>query len=114
ALRARRLRVDRPCQFHAGDHLCGIYQAAVAPGSEPVIRTIPLRALAESAPPVMAMLYIPPSRDPSRDPILAGRIAALMAAGGPAPTRPGSGSCEPGARRGRPRSRPASPPRRHV
>jgi precorrin-6B methylase 1 len=82
------LLVDRLCQFHPHDHICYTYQAAVYPGSEPLIRPAAIRALAQSIPPAMSTLYIPPSRTPTPDPILAGRIASIANGGGrAAPTK---------------------------
>lgn len=83
-LSALSLLVNRLCQFHPPDHICYTYQAAVYPGSEPVIRSAPIRLLAQSAPPAMSTLYIPPSRVPTPDPILAGRIASMVNSSQPA------------------------------
>jgi hypothetical protein len=77
-LSALPLLADRLCQFYPPDHSCTVYQAGVYPGSPPLIRSTPIQALAQSAPPLMSMLYIPPSRAPIADPILANRIQATM------------------------------------
>ena len=41
--------VERLCRFHPPDHICYVYEAAVYPGMEPLIRTTPLGALTSLA-----------------------------------------------------------------
>jgi uncharacterized protein YabN with tetrapyrrole methylase and pyrophosphatase domain len=69
--------IDRLVQFYPPDHACWLYQASVAPGSEPLIRVTTIRALDRSAPPIMSTLYVPPSRERIPDPILADRIPTI-------------------------------------
>jgi hypothetical protein len=69
--------VERLCEIYPPDHACYLYQAGVAPGSEPLIRETTIGALGRSAPPMMSTLYIPPCGARVTDPVLAGRIPTI-------------------------------------
>ncbi|MGP0062680.1 MAG: SAM-dependent methyltransferase [Isosphaeraceae bacterium] len=82
------LLVGRLCRFYPPDHICYLYQAAVYPGSEPLVRASPIAALPHSSLTAMTTLYVPPSRAPVLDPTFADRLNAMTDAGGrPGPVR---------------------------
>jgi hypothetical protein len=76
------LLVDRLGELYPPEHECYLYQAAVAPGSEPSIDRTTIPGLARSSPPAMSTIYIPPTRAAVADP---SRIDAVAAGAG----RPG-------------------------
>jgi uncharacterized protein YabN with tetrapyrrole methylase and pyrophosphatase domain len=81
-LSALPLLVGRLCQFYPPDHIGYLYQAAVYPGSDPVVQAAPIGALPQCSPSAMTTLYIPPSRAPILDPMFADRLNAMISAGG--------------------------------
>ena len=76
--------MERLCQLYPPDHDCYLYQAGVAPGSEPLIQKTTIQGLAQSAPPMMATVYIPPARAPVADPVRVDRIPAIAGPAEPA------------------------------
>ena len=59
--------VQKLCRFYPAQHPVYIYEAALFPGVEPVIRGLPLFALPQAQVTTMSTLYIPPAFQPAPD-----------------------------------------------
>jgi uncharacterized protein YabN with tetrapyrrole methylase and pyrophosphatase domain len=68
--RAMPLLVQRLAQFYPLYHLITVYEAAMFPGTEPMIARIPLYSLSEFPITAAMTLYIPPARTRVPDPML--------------------------------------------
>lgn len=62
--------VQRLAQFYSPSHPVTVYEAAVLPGTNPMISTIPLYALAVFPVTAAMTLYIPPARTRTPDPAM--------------------------------------------
>jgi uncharacterized protein YabN with tetrapyrrole methylase and pyrophosphatase domain len=67
-LRALPLLVQRLSEFYPPGHEVIVYEAALLPGCEPIIRRIPLYALNQFVVTAASTLYIPPARPATPDP----------------------------------------------
>lgn len=68
--RAMPLLVQRLTQFYPLSHPVAVYQAAMLPGTEPIIAQIPLYSLSEFPITAGMTLYIPPARTRVPDPAM--------------------------------------------
>ena len=66
-LSALHILVERLYEFYSPDHHVFVYEAAIYFGGEPMIKRMPLRALADSEFPTMATLCIPPGQATTPD-----------------------------------------------
>jgi len=73
-LSALPLLVERLCQYYSPDHMTCVYEAAVYPGCDPVIKWVPIRQLEEAGLSAVSTLYVPPSRKPTPDPAICSRL----------------------------------------
>ncbi len=71
------LLMERLSQFYPSTHYAIVYEAAVYPGCDPVIRQIPLFSLPWAGVTAISTLCIPPARAPVPDANILGRLAAL-------------------------------------
>jgi siroheme synthase len=74
---------ERLGRFHPPDHVGTAYRAPVFPGREPEIIAVAIRDLAATPLPAMSTLYIPPSATRAPDPMILGRMRAMIAGDGP-------------------------------
>jgi hypothetical protein len=66
-LNAMPLLLERLLQHYPPEHEVYIYEAAIFPGCEPVIRRVPLIYLGQSGLSAISTLYLPPSQPPNLD-----------------------------------------------
>jgi uncharacterized protein YabN with tetrapyrrole methylase and pyrophosphatase domain len=69
--------VQRLAQFYPVSHLITVYEAAVLPGTKPMIATIPLYELAQFPVTAAMTLYIPPAKTRIADPTML-RLVSLL------------------------------------
>lgn len=85
-LSALPLLIERLLEMYPLGHVAFVYEAAVYPGCEPVIKPVPIERLAEAGLSAISTLYIPPAQAPSPDPLLYQRLSVATAAGTPSST----------------------------
>jgi uncharacterized protein YabN with tetrapyrrole methylase and pyrophosphatase domain len=71
------LLLERLLQIYPPGHVVYLYEAAVFPGCEPVIRPVPLYALGQEPLTAGYTLYIPPAFPTAADPVIYARMKAL-------------------------------------
>ena len=72
------LLLERFRQYYPENHQAIVYEAAVYPGCNPVIRQIPLFSLPWAGVTAMSTLCIPPARAPYSDPSIRARLNQYM------------------------------------
>jgi uncharacterized protein YabN with tetrapyrrole methylase and pyrophosphatase domain len=82
-LSALPLLLERLFQYYPPDHVVYLYEAAVFPECEPVIRPVPLHSLGQQAMTAGYTLYIPPAFAPRADPVMYARMKAMAPASSP-------------------------------
>ena len=111
---------ERLAQFHPPDHICTAYRASLFPGRAPEVVAVTVRELATTPLPPLSTLYIPPSAAREPDPIVLGRMRAMVAGDGlsrrETDERPAAGRLTSGRRPGRQlrRSVPSLQPERSA
>ncbi len=75
--RSMPLLVQRLAQFYPLSHPITIYEAAIFPNVEPMIKQIPLYALCDFPITAAMTLYIPPSRTRTQDPQMMARFSLI-------------------------------------
>jgi uncharacterized protein YabN with tetrapyrrole methylase and pyrophosphatase domain len=73
-LSALPLLVERLLRSYPPNHMAVVYEAAVFPGCEPVIKPVPLYTLGQAGLTAASTLYVPPAYAPSPDPAIAWRL----------------------------------------
>lgn len=81
-LSALPLLIQRLLEVYPPEHVGYVYEAAVYPGCEPVIKPVPLARLSEAGLSSISTLYIPPARPPTPDPVMYERLGFVMPAAG--------------------------------
>jgi uncharacterized protein YabN with tetrapyrrole methylase and pyrophosphatase domain len=75
------LLAERLARTHPADHVVYLYEAALVPELEPIVRPVELQGLPEIVVPKAATLYVPPSHARDVDEAIRARIEALWARG---------------------------------
>jgi uncharacterized protein YabN with tetrapyrrole methylase and pyrophosphatase domain len=73
-LTALPLLVERMLQYYPAGHIVWVYEAAVFPGCDPVIRPVPLYALGQTALSAASTLYVPPAYPSLTDPMMTSQL----------------------------------------
>jgi uncharacterized protein YabN with tetrapyrrole methylase and pyrophosphatase domain len=74
------LLIERLLEFYPPTHVAYLYEAAVFPGCEPIIRPVPLHALGNEPLTAGYTLYIPPAFATAADPVIYARMKAIAPA----------------------------------
>lgn len=76
-LSALPLLVERLLQSYPPAHLTYVYEAAIFPEAQPVIKPVPLYALTQAVLTAASTLYVPPAQPPRMDPLTSFRFSML-------------------------------------